>query len=37
MNKRKVNNIFVTAGAGGVGGFTLQLLKYWRSSYPQDE
>ena len=31
-----VKNIVVSAGAGGVGGFCLQLLKIWRDNLPQD-
>jgi len=35
-NVKVVKNILVSAGAGGVGGFCLQLLKLWRDNLPQD-
>jgi len=35
-NVKTVKNVLVSAGAGGVGGFCLQLLKLWRDNLPQD-
>lgn len=29
-------NVLVTAGAGGVGGFCLQLLREWRNNLPEN-
>jgi len=36
-NFKSLRYILVTAGAGGCGGFCLQLLKLWKDTLPEDE
>jgi len=37
FNFKSVKSVVVTAGAGGVGGFCLQLLALWRATFPKEE
>lgn len=36
-NFKSFKNIMITGGAGGVGGFCLQLLKIWKSFLPEEK